>query len=107
MADAAPQSPYISDTIQQVLTLIEALAGHEIEGLSPSQIAQASGLSPSQVTRYMANLRHKGWAEEIPATGRLRLGPTPVRLAVRHSAAIGRAQAQLDGIRSRFGTEAA
>ena len=95
-------SKYISDSQQRILQLIRTLAGHEIEGLAPSQVATLQSCSPSQVTRDLANLRHAGWAEQIPTTSRWRLGPTPVQIALRHSHALNRAQARLDEITQRF-----
>lgn len=98
---------YISDSQQRILALVEVLAGHEIEGLAPSQIAAAAGCSASQVTRDMQNLRARAWAEQITGTGRWRLGPVPVQIALKHSTALSRAKTRLEEIANRFsrGTE--
>lgn len=93
---------YISDHQQRVLGLIRTLAGNEIEGLAPSEIAKLNDCSPSQVTRDLANLRHVGWAEQLPTTGRWRLGPEIVQIALRHMTALDRAKRRLDETTNRF-----
>ena len=95
---------YISDAQQRILRLIVTLAGHEIEGLAPGDIAKHQVCNPSQVTRDLANLKRFGWAEQLPATGRWRLGPDIVRIATRHMTALDRAERRLQEIRSRFGS---
>jgi DNA-binding IclR family transcriptional regulator len=101
MSDA---DKYISDAQQRILRLVVTLAGHEIEGLAPGDIAKLQQCSASQVTRDLANLKHFGWAEQIQATGRWRLGPDIVRVATRHMTALDRADRKLAEIRSRFGS---
>lgn len=101
----ATDSKYISDAQQRILGLILVLAGHEIDGLANGQIAEANKCSPSQVTRDLANLAHMGWAEQIPGTGRWRLGPEIVQVSLRHMAALDRATRRLDEIRGRFSRE--
>lgn len=93
---------YISDSQQRILGLLLSLAGNEIDGLAPGQLAALNDCSPSQVTRDLANLKHTGWAEQITTTGRWRLGPALVQVALRHSTALGRAQARLDEVKNRF-----
>lgn len=95
-------SKYISDSQQRILGLVRALAGREVEGLAPSQIAVLQGCSPSQVTRDLANLKHAGWAEQIQTTNRWRLGPAPVQIGMAHMTALDRAQRRLDEIKQRF-----
>ena len=98
----ADDSKYISDPQQRLLGLILALAGHEMEGQAPGQLAKLNGCSPSQVTRDMANLKNLGWAEQITTTGRWRLGPQIVQVAVRHAAMLERAKSRLDEVVNRF-----
>jgi DNA-binding IclR family transcriptional regulator len=102
VTDAADK--YISEAQQRILRLVVTLAGHEIEGLAPGDIAKFQACSPSQVTRDLANLKHHGWAEQIPATGRWRLGPDIVRVATRHMTALDRADRKLAEVKSRFGS---
>ena len=100
----ADAEQYISEHQQRILGLIKTLAGHELQGLAPSEIAKAQGCSPSQVTRDVANLRHIGWAEDVPgSSGRVRLGPQIVQISIRYGAGLTRAQQRVDEISSRFG----
>lgn len=98
---------YISEQQQRLLRLIQALAGHEIDGLAPGQLAELAGCSPSHVTRDLANLKAFGWAEQLPTTLRWRLGPDIVRIAMRHMTALDRAERRLQETRSRFGSAGA
>lgn len=94
---------YVSEQQQRILALIRTLAGHELQGLAPGEIAKLQACAPSQVTRDLANLKHIGWAEEVPGVGRWRLGPQIVQIALRYSTGLERAQARVDEISSRFG----
>ncbi|CAM4174181.1 helix-turn-helix domain-containing protein [Pseudoalteromonas byunsanensis] len=60
-------SQYTSDQIQRVLRLVELMAGHEIEGIEPNQLASELQTSKADVTRLLANLSQAGWAERLPA----------------------------------------
>lgn len=93
---------YISDAQQRILGLVLALAYTELEGLAPSQLATLNTCSPGKVTRDLANLKHAGWAEQVATTGRWRLGPTPVRLGLRHMVNLDRAERKLGELKSRF-----
>lgn len=93
---------YISDSQQRLMGLVIALAGNEVTGLSPSQLAKLNDCDPSQVTRDLANLKARGWAEQITDTGRWRLGPQIVQISLRHMTAMDRARTRLDEVANRF-----
>lgn len=95
-------SAYTHEGQQRILSLVMLLAGHEITGLAPAEIAKQQSCLPSVVTRDLANLAEAGWAEKVPETGRWRLAPQVVQIAIRHAAALDRAQGRLDEIRNRF-----
>jgi DNA-binding IclR family transcriptional regulator len=101
-APAAPGPDYTNAAQQRILRLALLLAGHEITGLAPAQIAREQGCSASIVTRDLANLQVAGWAEKVPATGHWRLGPTPVQLAMRHMAGLDRAKRQMEEVANRY-----
>lgn len=102
--DAAPEAgaKYICEPQQRLMRLIHTLKGHEIEGMTPGDIAKHNKCSPSQVTRDLANLKHFGYAEQIPITNRWRLGPAVVQIAMAHMTALDRAERRLDEIKNRF-----
>jgi len=60
---------------QRVLKVMLAMFGHEIEGISPSQLAKAVGASPSCITRDLHNLVEAGIAERMPHNENARIAP--------------------------------
>jgi len=73
---------YLSNQIQQVLKLVELMAGNEINGAEPSKLARALNISPAGVTRLLKNLEHANWAERLPENDtRWRLHKKPVQLS--------------------------
>lgn len=93
---------YLCEPQQRILKLLTLLAGNEITGMAPSDIAREQGCSAAIVTRDLANLRTAGMAEQIPETQRWRLAPLIVQIAVKHSLALDHAQLRLDTVRNRF-----
>ena len=93
---------YANDGQQRILALLQLLAGHEITGIAPANIAREQDCSKSCVTRDLANLQMAGLAEPVPETGRFRLGPAIVQIAIKHAAAMDRAERRLDEVRDRF-----
>ena len=57
---------YISDSVQRTLAIQKVLSGNELTGLTPGQIAKATGISPSNVTRGLHNLLQGEIAETHP-----------------------------------------
>ena len=100
--DEGADKGYIKEQQQRLMRLLLALSGNEIEGLSPGDIAKLNGCHPSHVTRDLTNAHHFGWAEQIPVTGRWRLGPQIVQIAMRHMTALDRAERRLAEIKGRF-----
>lgn len=80
----ASDEKYRSQSQQRVLQVLMALAGNEFGGVLPGELAKATRTTASNITRDLANLGIAGLAEEIPGTGRWRLGPKVVQLALAH-----------------------
>ena len=93
---------YAHEGQQRLLKLISLLAGHELTGAAPSELAKAQGCSPSLITRDLANLQLGGFAEHVPETGKWRLSPEIVQIAFKHLTALDLAQKRLDEVRNRF-----
>jgi len=93
---------YTNAAQRRLLQLIDLLAGHELQGLLPGEIAKALAVGASTVTRDLDNLRTAGWAEQTPQ-GRWRLAPHAIQISQRYLAGlqIG-AQNQRD-IEQRYG----
>lgn len=95
-------SDYTNESQQRILRLLKLLAGNEITGLAPADIARQQGCSAPIVTRDLDNLRTAGLAEKVPETDRWRLAPEIVQIATRHMAALDRAEQRLDETRNRY-----
>lgn len=93
---------YINDAQQRVLTELHLLAGHELHGLAPGEIARELKVSPGTITRDMANLKEAGYAEQIPETCRWRLGPKVVQIGLKFQNALARAEARVADISNRY-----
>ena len=93
---------YTNDGQQRILRLVMLLAGNEITGLAPADIGRQQECSASMVTRDLDNLRTAGFAEIVPETQRWRLAPEIVQIALKHMAALDRAEKRLDETRNRY-----
>lgn len=93
---------YINAAQQRVLQILMLLAGHELLGLAPSEIAKAVRTSASNVTRDLANLREAGMAELIQDTGRWRITPRVGQIALRVMNALGEARRRVEENAQRF-----
>lgn len=93
---------YISTTSQRLLQLIEVLAGHEIDGIRPAELARALDVSASIITRDLANLEHRGWAQKVEDTGGWRLTPKVGRISTTIHSNLARHRARLDEVEQRF-----
>ena len=73
---------YLSDQVQRTLKVITVMAGNEVNGISPGEIAKVAKTSAANITRILANLQQAGFAEQLPADKtRFRLAPPLVQLA--------------------------
>lgn len=97
-----PNFAYINDAQQRILALCLLLAGNELHGLSPTEIARELKAGPSTVTRDLANLNLAGYAEKIPETGRWRLGPRLIQIGIKFGNAMARAEARVGEINQRY-----
>lgn len=101
-AAATPTTDYTNEAQQRILRLLITLAGNEVTGLKPSEIAALQGCPPPMVTRDLANLRTAGLAELVPETDRWRLAPQMVQISMKHMAALDRAETRLAETRNRY-----
>ncbi len=90
---------------RRILDAILLLAGQEMHGLAPKDLAAGLKVSPASVTRDLHNLKAVGFVEQIGETGRYRLGPALVRISVAHATALMRAAQRLEEIRNRYSSE--
>ncbi len=93
---------YRSENTQRTLSVLMLMGGHEINGVAPGEIAKALTISPSNITRVLANLEIAGLAETMPETGRWRLTARIVQMAVAHLNALDKAEIKLGETRQRY-----
>lgn len=88
----------------KVLEVLNVLLGHFAHGLTPSELVKATGLSPSNITRYVATLEAAGFAERIPETGRIRPSVRHAQHAVAILRSLDSAKQRIDEIQNRLAT---
>jgi len=90
-------SQYISDQVQRALRVMRVMAGNEVHGISPKEIAQRANISATNVTRVLANLEAQQFAERLPSdTKRYRLAAALAQIANTVTLNIAQAKLQLD-----------
>lgn len=95
---------YTNAAQQRVLQLIDLLAGHELQGLTPTEIGRALGSAAPQVTRDLDNLRTAGWAELHPNGKTWRLAPHAIQISLRYAAGLQAGVQALNDTVQRHGT---
>lgn len=103
-AETAAHKPQTTAAAAKVLEVLDVLSGHYAHGLTPSELAQATGLSAPNITRYVATLIDTGFAERIPETGRIRPSSRFALIAVSIMRSLDAARARLDELSSRLTT---
>lgn len=78
----------------KVLKVQEFLYRNFAHGFSSTEIAEGTGYSASDITRFVATLEKEGWAERIPETNR-------IRPSIRHAQFCVQVQLSLDGMANR------
>jgi DNA-binding IclR family transcriptional regulator len=82
--------------------ILLALAGHEIDGLSNAEIADAIGAKQSTTFRDLQVLKDVGLAERIEITNRWRLAPKLVQIALAHMRTMERAEKTIEEVGQRY-----
>ena len=83
--------------------LLRLLAGHEVLGLAPGEIAKGLDVPAPWVSRALPALEAEtGFVERVANTNRWRLGVPFVRIAITVSANLNAAKRQLDEVSQRY-----
>lgn len=98
-------TPKTSQSAGKVLDVLNVLLGHFAHGLTPTELVKATGLEPSAITRYVATLEEKGFAERIPETGRIRPSSRLAQHAVSILRSLDSARQRIDEITNRLTTQ--
>jgi DNA-binding IclR family transcriptional regulator len=104
MSAPTPAIKPLPAPVVRTCELFRLLAGNELHGLAPAQIAKALKVSPSWVSITLPGLAELGFLERIEASGRWRLGPAFVRIAHTVSANLAAAKRDLDNLQQRYST---
>ncbi|MDT3707463.1 MAG: hypothetical protein ROZ09_11595 [Thiobacillus sp.] len=104
---------YVCEAQQRVLFVMLALAGHEFDGVSLTEIATAlsqrngktKGGQKNNVFRDLHNLKEAGLAEQLPDSERWRLTPRLVQIAQSYSRNLARIGSRFDEIQQRYSRE--
>ena len=89
----------------KVLEVLNVLLGHFAHGLTPTDLVKATGLSASNITRYVATLEVAGFAERIPETGRIRPSSRLAQHAVSILRSLDSARQRIDEMTNRLTTQ--
>jgi ArsR family transcriptional regulator, arsenate/arsenite/antimonite-responsive transcriptional repressor len=71
----------LAGPIRNACELFRLLAGHELLGLAPGEIATGLGVAPSWVSKNLPAIATTGFVEQVEGTNRWRLGVQFVRIA--------------------------
>lgn len=88
--------------IQKTCDLFRLLAGHELLGLAPGEIAKGLDVSPSWVSNSLPAMAETGFVEQVQGTNRWRLGVQFVRIAFTVSSNLNQAKRQLEETSNRY-----
>lgn len=103
MATDTPTPYKLPEPARKVCELLRLLAGHELLGLAPGEIAKGLGVPPSWVSQNLPPLAEQtGFVERVDGTNRWRLGVPLVRIAHAVHTEHARAKARLDEVGKRY-----
>lgn len=94
-----------SQSATKVLTVLDVLLGHFAHGMTPTDLSKATGLTPPNITNYVATLEKAGFAERIPETGRIRPSMRFAQHAVSILQSLDSARRRIDETTSRLTTQ--
>lgn len=92
---------YINAAQQRVLHTLLLLAGNELDGIAPGEVAKRLRTTPSNTTRDLANLKEAGLAECLDS-GRWRITPRVAQIGIAVLNALDRAKAHVEETTQRF-----
>lgn len=96
-------APKLNDAIRKTCELFRLLAGHELLGLAPGEIAKGLGVSAPWVSVNLPAIAlETGFVERVDGTNRWRLGVPFVRISFTVSTQLGLAKKRLDEVSDRY-----
>jgi DNA-binding IclR family transcriptional regulator len=96
-------APKLNDAIRKTCELFRLLAGHELLGLAPGEIAKGLNVGAPWVSVNLpAIAAETGFVERVDGTNRWRLGVPLVRIAFSVSTQYSTAVKKLDEVGKRY-----
>ena len=99
---ATEPSYKLADNIRKTCELFRLLAGHELLGLAPAEIAKGLDAAPSWVSVNLPALAGTGFIERVDGTNRWRLGVPFVRISVTVASNLSSAKRRLEETSHRY-----
>lgn len=95
----------LASSAKKTCDLFRLLAGHELLGLAPGEIAKGLSVPAPWVSVNLPALAAEtGFVELVPGTNRWRLGAPFVRISITVSTNLNKARQQLDDLSARYAT---
>lgn len=88
----------------KVFAVLDVLFRDFHNGYSPGDLTKATGLTGSDVTRFVNTLLEAGYAERIQETGRIRVSVAAARKAMQVMSSLEHAEGRIKEARSRIFT---
>lgn len=92
----------MSKSAVKVFQVLDVLMRNFFHGYSPTELAEETKFSPSDINSYVNTLVEAGYAERIQETGRIRPSERIARQAVQILNALNTAEQQVAGIHQRI-----
>ena len=92
----------LAEPIRKTCDLFRLLAGHEVLGLAPAEIAKGLDVAPSWVSVNLPALSTTGFVERVDGTNRWRLGVAFVRISVTVATNLSAAKRRLEEVSQRY-----
>lgn len=106
MATDTTTSYKLAEPIRKTCELFKLLAGHELLGLAPAEIAKGLDVAPSWVSVNLpAIAATTGFVERVDGTNRWRLGVPFVRIAFTVSTQMQASKQRLDEVSHRYNVQ--
>lgn len=88
----------------KVFTVLDVLWRNFANGYTPGELVKATGLSASDITRYVHTLVEAGYAERIHETNRIRVSVSVARKALQVMQSVDSEERRLSEIKNRLHT---
>ena len=93
-----------NQSADKIFTVLDVLFRNFVTGYTPSELAKATGLTPTNITRAVLTLEKAGYAERIHDTGRIRVSVAVARKAIQVAQNVETAENRISELKTRLFT---